>query len=186
MVSIFPNHAELDTPERASAFGLLCSSRLLAVAAVGNFPCAADLGAIVRDCGECAGDTPQVVALKMYSARFPYRDDVESPNYYRSLSVDLALMSIELGGERPADRARRLMFMATQAWGNLDDILSSRGSTSEDFCHREMGSQIRDISLISSARDVKSAYFDRLLNYREEYRERAAYFARVASLLGWS
>ncbi|MER7844184.1 hypothetical protein ABTZ03_09585 [Kitasatospora sp. NPDC096077] len=182
----FPNYEALDTLDRAGAFGLLCSARLLAVAALGDFPCAGDLGALVRAWGECADIAPQVVSLTRYSARFPYRDDVESPNYYRSLSVDLALMSIDFEQEQPAARARRLMFMATQAWGNLDDIVSSRGLGPGEFCKREMESQARDISSISSGSEVRPAYLACLAHYREEYQERALYFGRVASLLSWS
>ncbi|MFH9355442.1 hypothetical protein [Kitasatospora sp. NPDC017646] len=185
-MNTLPNYQALDTPDQAGAFGLLCSARLLAVAALGNFPCARDLGTLVRAWGECADIAPQVASMKRYSAMFPYRDNVESPSYYRSLSVDLALMSIDFTEDQPADRARRLMFMATQAWGNLDDIVSSRDSNSGDFCKREMESQARDISMISSGSDVRRAYLDCLARYREEYQERARYFCRVAAMASWS
>lgn len=185
-MSAVPNYHALETAERATAFGLLCSARLLAVAAVGGFPCATDLGDLLRWWGDGGSDLASPIAsLKSYSARFPYHDDIESPDYYRSLTVDLALMSIDQGEEGPADRARRLMFMATGAWSNLDHIITRCDAANRGLREQEVESQILDISMIVADVGVRPGYLASLERCRSEYQERARCLSEVSSLLGW-
>ncbi|MFE7393420.1 hypothetical protein [Streptomyces sp. NPDC057582] len=179
-----PEWRALDTGEKAAAFGLLCAARLSAVASLGGLSCATELGAFVRGWGDGVDVQDRYGrVLAAYSRRFPVRDDVGSPDYYRSLAVDIALMAVHGGEKSPADHARRLMFMASGAWAELD-ALAARRTASARTTHdevpaareREVSCQASDASALAAASDVRDAYRQALARYRAEYAQRARYF----------
>ncbi|MGW0998604.1 hypothetical protein ACWD5V_36095 [Streptomyces sp. NPDC002523] len=179
-----PEWRVLDTGEKAAAFGLLCAARLSAVASLGCLPCAAELGAFVREWGDGVDvQDRHGRVLTAYSRRFPARDDVGSPDYYRSLAVDIALIAVRDGEESPADHARRLMFLASGAWGELDALAARRAATARTTHdevpaarEREVSCQASDASALATASDVRDVYRQALARYRGEYAQRARYF----------
>jgi hypothetical protein len=176
-VSPIPEWRALDTREKATAFGLLCSARLSAVATLGDFPCVEELGAFVREWGDSVDVQDRYgPVLAAYSRRFLVRDDVSSPDYYRSLAVDIALMAVRDSKESPTDNAKRLMFMATGAWAELDVLSADQNSAGREW---EASCQASDASALTAASDVRTVYRHALAQYRAEYAQRARYFSAV-------
>jgi hypothetical protein len=120
-----PEYQLLARDDQARAFGLLCAARLSVVAGVRPNPVADELDSFIRSMGGGISGLPESVTevLEKYSNRYEIHDDVKALWYYRCQAVDIALVSMGSLDADPVARARRLMFIAMNAWDSLDNIL---------------------------------------------------------------
>jgi hypothetical protein len=90
-------------------------------------------------------------------------------------------------------RARRLMFMAMDAWGSLDDILDQcRGRVARyddayvgELLQLEISQQIEDAQFLIGSADVVHSYLQRLESIDNMIVSRRAVAAEIGQFAGW-
>jgi hypothetical protein len=190
-----PEYQLLARDDQARAFGLLCAARLSVVASVRPNPVADELESFIRSMGGGIPGLPESVTevLAKYSNRYEIHDDVKALWYYRCQAVDIALVSMGSLDADPVARARRLMFIAMNAWGTLDNILDwCRGRALRyddayvgELLQLEISQQIEDAQSLIGSADAVHSYLQRLESIDNTIVGRRAVAAEIGQFAGW-
>jgi hypothetical protein len=190
-----PEYQLLTRDDQARAFGLLCAARLSVAAGVRPNPVADELESSIRSMGGGISGLPESVteALVRYSKRYEILDDVKALWYFQSLAVHLVLVSMGRLDVDPVARAKRSMFIAMTAWGDLDHILDwCRGRAARyddayvgELLQLEISQQIEDAQSLISSADVVHSYLQRLESIDNMIVSRRAVAAEIGQFAGW-